>query len=124
MIDRLLLLGRVREACGSVPPYEVCRAVLEGRARIVDCFDHGHLRFVVIDPGVRSAPLTAREQSVVLMLAQELSNKVVALDLSMSQATASTLLGVALRKLGVDRWTLLRVLGALVTEGHPVALSA
>lgn len=113
MIDRWSLMERVRDACPGLPRRDACRAILDGHARIVDCFDHGDRRFVVVDPAADAVALTEKERSVVLLLAQELSNKVVALDLAISQATASSLLGTALRKLGVDRGTLLRVLAAL-----------
>lgn len=112
-MDRWELLQLFRTPRASVSAFEVCRALLDGEARIVDCFDHQGRRFVVVDPEVHSVPLTPKERSVVLSLAHELSNKVVALDLAISQATASTLLGTALRKLGVDRWTLLRALTVL-----------
>lgn len=113
MIDRLHLMQKLQDARPSTPGFDLCGAVLDGEARIVDCFDHGAFRFVVLEPGAHAA-LTSSERSVVLRLAQELSNKVVALDLAISQATASSLLGAALRKLGVDRGTLLRALSALI----------
>lgn len=119
MMDRWELLQLFFTSRASVPAFEVCRSLLDGEARIVDCFDHGERRFVVVEPGVHTVPLTPKERSVVLSLAHELSNKVVALDLAISQATASTLLGAALRKLGVDRWTLLRALAVLPTAPSP-----
>lgn len=112
-MNRGSLVDLFRSSTESIPVPEVCRAIFEGEARILDCFDHGDQRFVVVEPGVHTVPLTHRERTVVSSLAHVLSNKVVALDLAISQATASTLLKTALEKLGIDRWTLLRVLAVL-----------
>lgn len=102
----------------------VFAALLEGRARIVDCFDDGRRRFVVLEATPAGEPLSARERSVVLALAVELSNKVAALELSISQATASAHVASALRKLGVDRLTLLRALAVIADWLAPAELAA
>lgn len=83
------------------------RGLVDGRWSLVDFFDTDGRRFVLARRNPPEWPrprgLTPRERQVVVSAAAGASNKLIAYELGIAISTAATLLGSALRKLGVRR---------------------
>jgi DNA-binding CsgD family transcriptional regulator len=85
---------------------ELWRALVRGRWSTVDWFDTDGRRFVLAVPNAPEATdprgLTERETQVVAYVHFGLTNKLIAYHLGLSKGRVSTLLGSAMRKLGVQ----------------------
>jgi len=113
-LDRLREFVRVRARASAPSEHSgAWDAVIAGRWSLVDRFDSDGRRFVVAyrnPPGVLDPRrLTAREEGVTTLAAVGRSNKEIALDLGISEASASGVLTTALAKLGLASRTLLPI---------------
>jgi DNA-binding NarL/FixJ family response regulator len=96
---------------------EIWRALHEGRWSLVDCFDAGGRRYLVVrknDPAV--APLTEREREIVSLAALGRANKAIGYELGLSESTVATHLESAFAKLGVPSRTALLQAYALLGD--------
>ncbi|MFO0735446.1 MAG: LuxR C-terminal-related transcriptional regulator [Labilithrix sp.] len=126
--DIVVLLAAVaRRAGGSLEKEDAAgalrawRGLLAGRWSLVDQFDRAGRRFLVARPTEpteqAAAALSAREQQVVVYASLAQSNKAIALELGLSEATVSEHLHAAARKLGVrSRLELVRLFAMAQVE--------
>jgi DNA-binding NarL/FixJ family response regulator len=102
---------RARSARGAADG-ELWRALVDGRWTLIDRFEEGGRRYLL---GVHNPPATplpvldARERQVIDAVVRGDSNKAIAIDLGLSEATISRTLRAALGKLGVGLADLLAV---------------
>ncbi len=105
----------------AIQPREVLRRLFDGELSIVDSFVRNGRFYTLARPSdpllADLRALTAKEQRVVLRTARGESRKLVAYHLGMSRSRVSSLLGSAMRKLGVKNQTEL-VMKARCLERH------
>jgi DNA-binding CsgD family transcriptional regulator len=97
---------------------EIWKGLLDGRWSLADAFDTDGRQFFVLrknDPTVGGPEeLTRRERQIVSYAAVADTNQIIAYELGISPSTVSTLLGRAMKKLGVDsRAQLIRLVRGL-----------
>ena len=100
--------GTIRDPEHAVALWQ---ALVRGAYRRIDDFHVGSHRFIVamLDRAPRLVALAPRERAVVRRAARGLSDKAIAFDLGLAKSTVATLLGRALRKLGLSRLDLARL---------------